>query len=91
MASKRGICPISFLWQGTGIGVFFMRLSIGLMVVLIFGLLLAPLLHSELVHEKIFFFILLGLWCAGKIICVLKKMWCPEEDSNLHEENFTST
>ena len=89
MTIKKGKCPLNFLWNGQGIGLYLMRTSIALaFMAIFFSMVLGHFYFSE---KKLVFIVLAGSWGVGKILSVIKKCWCPEEDSNLHEENLTKT
>ena len=91
MTSKKSQCPVSFLWRGRGIGTLLMKSSIA---VGFLGWLLSLFLelnHYQLFSKRQLFWLVLISWCAGKFMSLIYKQWCPEEDSNLHEENFTRT
>ncbi len=78
-----------FLWRGRGIGAWLMKLSLSIgFLGIILGMINPRWLY---VTKQEFFWLVIIFWCVGKIINHVQKRWCPEEDSNLHEENFTRT
>ncbi len=91
MASKKGQCPVNFLWRGRGFGSLLMKLSLAFGFFGWLASLILELNHYQLFSRRQLFWWVIGSWCVGKLICYAQKLWCPEEDSNLHEENFTRT
>lgn len=64
---QKGLCPVSFLWRGHGVGGFLTKVSITLILALV-GLRLAGYWWANAKEAAA---LLAGLWLLGKLITAL--------------------